>query len=63
MHLWGFQGDRWENINLSSKPRHLTPQTDCLIKTNPILTVSTHISGNSNEIDEKMLIFRVNLGM
>ena len=58
-----FQGDRWENINFSSKPRNVTPQINHLVKTNPVLIVSTHISGHSNEIDGKMFIFRVNLGM
>ena len=62
-NLWGFQGDRWENINFSSKPRHVTPQIDCLRKMSPVLTVSTHISGISKEIDGKTFIFRANLGM
>ena len=62
-HLWGFQEDRWENINFSSKPRHVKPQINCLVKTNPVLMVSTHISGNSHYIDGKMFIFQVNLGM
>ena len=39
------------NINFSSKPRHVTPQIDHLIKMNPVLMVSTHISGDSNKID------------
>ena len=30
---------------------------------NPVLMVSTNISGDSNEIDGKMFIFQVNLGM
>ena len=62
-HLWGFWGDRWENINFSCKPKHVTPQIDHLRKTNPVLRVSTHIYGVSQEIDGKMFIFRVNLGM
>ena len=41
----------------------MTPQIDCLVKMNPVLMVSTHISGISKEIDWKMFIFRVNLGM
>ena len=60
IHLWGFQGDRWENIHFASKPRHVTPQIDHLGKTSPTLRVSTHLYG---EIDGKMFIFRVNLGM
>ena len=56
-------GDRWKNIHLSGKPRHVTPQIDCLGKTSTVLRVSTHIYGVSKEIDGKMFIFRVNLGM
>ena len=46
-----------------SKPRHVTPQINCLRKMSPVLTVSTHISGISKEIDGKTFIFQVNLGM
>ena len=46
-----------------TKPRHMTPQIDCLGKTSTVLRVSTHIHGVSQEIDGKMFIFRVNLGM
>ena len=52
-----------ENVLFSSKPRHVTPQIDCCGKTSPVLRVSTHIYGVSKEIDGKMLIFQVNLGM
>ena len=62
-HLWGFEGDRWENIHFSSKPRHVTPQINRLRKMSPVLMVSTHISGISKEIDGKTFIFQVNLGM
>ena len=41
----------------------MTPQIDCLGKTSPVLRVSTHIYGVSEEIDGKMFILRVNLGM
>ena len=41
----------------------MTPQIDCLGKTIPVLRVSTHIYGVSEEIDGKMFILRVNLGM
>ena len=60
-----FQGHRWENIHgfPRTKPRHVTPQIDCLGKTSPVLRVSTHIYGVSQEIDGKTFIFRVNLGM
>ena len=62
-HLWGFQGDRWENIHFSGQPRHVTPQIDHIRKTNPVLMVTTHISGISKKIDVKTFIFRLNLGM
>ena len=62
-HLWCFQGDRWENMNFWTKPRHVTPQIDCLGDTSTVLRVSTHIYGVFEEIDGKMFIFRVNLGM
>ena len=41
----------------------MTSQINCLGKTNPGLRVSTHISGVSKDIDGKMFIFGVNLGM
>ena len=41
----------------------MTPKIDHLGKTSPVLRVSTHIYGVSQEIDGKMFIFRVNLGM
>ena len=42
---------------------HVTPQINCLRKMSPVLRVSTHIYGVSQEIDGKMFIFRVNLAM
>ena len=42
---------------------HMTPQIDCLGKTSTVLRVSAHIYGVSEEIDGKMIIFRVNVGM
>ena len=62
-HLWGFWGDRWENMHFESKPRHVTPQIDRLGKTSTVLRVSTDIFGDSKEIDGKMFIFSVNIGM
>ena len=62
-HLWSFSGDRWENFHFYSKPRHVTPQIDCLRKTSPVLRVSTHIYGVSKDIGGKMCIFQLNLGM
>ena len=61
MHLWGFQGDRWENIHFSTKPRHVTPQIDRLGKMSPVLRVTTPIYAVSKQGDEKKCIFRVNL--
>ena len=57
------KGHRWENMNFSTKPRHVTPQIDCLGEMSTVLRVSTHIFGVSKEIDGKMFIFGVNLGM
>ena len=50
-------------MHFESKPRHVTPQIDCLGKTNTVLGVSTHIYGVCKEIDGKTLIFRVHLGV
>ena len=47
----------------STKPRHVSPQINCLRKTTTVLRVSTHIYGVSEEIDGKTYIFRVNIGM
>ena len=41
----------------------MTPQIDGLGKTSTVLRVSTHSFGFFEEIDGKMFIFRVNLGM
>ena len=41
----------------------MTPQIDHLRKTSTVQMVSTHIYGVSKEIDGKIFIFRVNLGM
>ena len=46
-----------------SKPRHVTPQIEHLRKTSPTLRVSTHMYGDSKEIDGKMFILQVNLDM
>ena len=62
-HLWCFQGRRWENMDFSTKLRHVTPQIDCVGEMSTVLRVSTHIYGVSKEIDGKTFIFRVNLGM
>ena len=51
------------NIHFSSKPRHVTPQIDCLGKMSPVLRVLTQSYGVSKEIDGKMFIFRGNQGM
>ena len=57
----GFLGDRWKNVHFESKPKHVTPQIDCLGKMSTVLRVSTHIYGVSKETDGEMFIFRVNL--
>ena len=64
-HIYGVsQGHRWENMFIfHTKLRHVTPQIDHLGNMSPVLRVSTHIYGVSKEIDGKMFIFRVNLGM
>ena len=41
----------------------MTPQIDHCRETSPVPNVSTHIYGVSKEIDGKMLIFQVDLGM
>ena len=41
----------------------MTPQINHLGKTSLVLRVSTHIYGVSEEIDGKMFIFEVNVGM
>ena len=46
-----------EKLSFSIKPRHVTTQIDHLRKTSSVLTVSTHISGISKEIDGKTFIF------
>ena len=68
--FWGFQHtfmgfprSEMENVCFQNKPRHVTPQIECLGKLSPVLRVSTHIYGNSKRIDGKTCILRVNLGM
>ena len=51
------------NVHFSRKPRHVTPQINHLGKMRPVLRVSRHIYGILKEIDGKMFIFQVNLGM
>ena len=48
----------WKTFIFQGKPRHVTPQIDCLRKTNPVLMVTLHISGISKEIDGKTLNFQ-----
>ena len=57
-YFWCFQGHRWENVHFSTKPRHVTPQIDCLRKMSPVLRVSTHIYCVSKNIDGKTFIFQ-----
>ena len=62
-HLWISKEIDGKTFICSSKPRHVTPQIDCLRKMSPVLRVSTHIYGVFKEIHWKTFIFRVNLGM
>ena len=55
-HLWGFSGNRWENIHFSVNPRHVIPQIDFntylwdLRKTSPVLRgFNTHLWGFSGD--------------
>ena len=61
-HLWGFWGDRLENVHFESKLRHVTPQIDCLRK-RALLWGCKHTFLGFKEIDGKMFIFWVKLGM
>ena len=60
-HIYGDFEKKDGNIHFERKPRHVTFQNDCLRKMSTVLRVSTHIY--SKEIDGKMFIFRVNLGI
>ena len=63
-HISGVSKDMdGKTFIFQTKPRHVTPQIDCLGKTSTVLRVSILIYGVFEEIDEKMFIFRVNLGM
>ena len=63
-HIYGVSKDiDGKTFIFQSKPRHVTPQIDCLGKMSTVVRVSRHIYGVSEEIDGKMFIFRVNLGM
>ena len=50
-------------MHFSGNPSHVIPQINCLEKMSPVLRVSTHIYGVAQEIDGKIFIFQVNLGM
>ena len=63
IHFSSFQADRWENVQFESKPSNETLQINHLGKTSPVLRFSTHISGFSKDIEGKMFIFWVNLGI
>ena len=41
----------------------MIPEIDCLGKMSTVLRVSIHIYGVSKQIDGKMFIFQLNLGM
>ena len=48
-----------KNINFSTKPRHVTPHIDRLVKNKPCSEgFNTHLWGNSQEIGVKTFIFQ-----
>ena len=54
-HIYGISKEiDGKTLHFESKPRHVTPQINCLTKTEALLLrVSTHIYGISKEIDGK----------
>ena len=54
---------KMENIHFSSKPRYVTPQMDHLRKMNPGAEGFNRHIWRFKEIDGKIFIFQVNLGM
>ena len=62
-HLCSFQGDRWKNVHFSSKPRHRDPSNRSSWRNEPCAESFNSTFMDSKEIDGKMFIFRVNLGM
>ena len=49
--LCSFQADTWENVHLSSKPRHVNPQINHLGETRPVLRVPTAIYTDSKQLE------------
>ena len=59
MHIYGFSKEKnLKMFILQCKPRHVTPQIDCLGGMSPILVVSTLMYRVSKDIDGKMFIFQ-----
>ena len=52
-----------KNIHFSGKPKHVIPEIDHLGKMSSVLRVSTHIYWVSLEIDGRMFICSIYLGM
>ena len=63
-HISGVSKDiAGKTFIFSTKPRHVTPQSNRLRKTSPLVRDSTHIYGVTQDIEEKTFIFIINLGM
>ena len=52
-----------EKHAFQTKPRHVTPQIDHLGKMSTVLRVPTPMHAVSKQIDGKMFIYQLNLGM
>ena len=62
-HLCCFQGDRWENVHFSSKPRHVTLKSIVLEKWALFWGFQHTFMGFQGDRVAKCSFFRVNLGM
>ena len=64
-HIYGISKEiDGEMFNVSSKPRHVTPQINCLINMKSYYKVfNIHLWGFQEDRWENMLIFRGNLSM
>ena len=58
-HLWGFWGDRWENVHFESKLRHVTPQINRLGKMSTVVRgLNIHFWGFSGDRWENVYFFQ-----
>ena len=63
-HIYGFLKEiDGKMFIFQSKPRHVTPQINCLGKMSPVLRVSTHIYGSFQGDRWENVHFQLNLGM